>query len=133
MKVRAIDEGHDWKFGFNQSDYKEFSEAVKQNVLTAILTVRGDWFLALEVGIDWVNYLGRSSNLQLLEADLKSSVLNVDGVLRIDNISIELEREKRKATTAGSDNIISNPKALLQGFILTQCQNRTAIQIPCHP
>ena len=32
MKVRAIDEGHDWKFGFNQSDYKEFSEAVKQNV-----------------------------------------------------------------------------------------------------
>lgn len=98
MKVRAIDEGHDWKFGFNQSDHKEFSEAVKQNVLTAILTVRGDWFLALEVGIDWVNYLGRSSNLQLLEADLKSSVLNVDGVLRIDNISIELEREKRKAT-----------------------------------
>ena len=98
MKVRAIDGGHDWKFGFNQSDYKEFSEAVKQNVLTAILTVRGDWFLALEVGIDWVNYLGRSSNLQLLEADLKSSVLNVDGVLRIDNISIELEREKRKGT-----------------------------------
>ena len=47
MKVRAIDEGHDWKFGFNQSDYKEFSEAVKQNVLTAILMVRGDWFLAL--------------------------------------------------------------------------------------
>ena len=32
--------------------------------------------------------------------------------------------EKRKATTAGSDNIISNPKALLQGFILTQCQDR---------
>ena len=25
----------------------------------------------------------------------------------------------KKATTAGSDNIFSNPKALLQGFILT--------------
>ena len=32
--------------------------------------------------------------------------------------------EKRKATTAGSDNIISNPKALLQGFILTPCESR---------
>ena len=98
MKVRAIDEGHDWKFGFNQSDYKEFSEAMKQNVLTAILTVRGDWFLALEVGIDWVNYLGRSSNLQLLEADLKSSVLNGEGVLKIDTISIEKKKKKRKGT-----------------------------------
>lgn len=98
MKVRAIDESHDWKFGHNESDYKEFSEAVKQNVLTAILEVRGDWFLALESGIDWINYLGRSRNLALLEADLKTAVLTVDGVFRIDNISINLNREKRKAT-----------------------------------
>ena len=98
MRVRAIDTSHDWTFGNNMTDYKGNSEAIKQCVLTAVLSVRGDWFLALEVGIDWVNYLGRSSNLQLFEADLKSSVLNVDGVLRIDNISIELEREKRKAT-----------------------------------
>lgn len=98
MKVRSIDESHDWNFGFNQSDYKEFSNAIKQNVLTAVLEVRGDWFLSLESGVDWINYLGRSSNLQLLEADLKSAVLGVDGVLRIDNMSINIDRESRKAT-----------------------------------
>lgn len=98
MKVRGIDESHDWKFGFNESDYREFSEAVKQNVLTAILEVRGDWFLALESGVDWVNYLGRSRNLALLEADLKSAVLGIDGVFRIDNMSIDLNRERREAT-----------------------------------
>lgn len=98
MKVRAIDESHDWKFGNNQSDYKEFSEAIKQNVLTSVLEVRGDWFLALESGVDWINYLGRSSNLQLLESDLKSAVLNVDGVLMLDDISISLDRGNRKAT-----------------------------------
>lgn len=98
MKVRAIDESHDWKFGNNQSDYKDGSDAIKQNILTSVLSVRGDWFLALNDGVDWVNYLGRSSNLQLLESDLKSAILGVDGVLSIDNISIDLAREKRKAT-----------------------------------
>ena len=45
---------------------------------------------------NWVAPLG--PNVNGFEADLKSSVLNVDGVLRIDNISIELDREKRKGT-----------------------------------
>lgn len=98
MRVRALDSSHDWSFGGNTSDYLENSEAIKQCVLTAVLSVRNDWFLALEHGIDWVNYLGRSSNQGMLEDDLKTAILKVDGVYEINHISLSLEREKRHAT-----------------------------------
>lgn len=98
MKVRKITEAHDWTFGHNQSDFVENRLAIKQEVLTAVLSVRGDWFLALGFGVDWVNYLGRSSNLNALENDLKRSVLAVNGVTKINSLSLDLQREKRKAT-----------------------------------
>jgi hypothetical protein len=97
MRVRAIDDSHDWTFGNNMTDYKGSSEAIKQCVLTAVLSVRGDWFLALEHGIDWFNYLGRSTNMALFESDLKSAILKVDGVYKITNIVPELNREQRHA------------------------------------
>ena len=98
MKVRKIDESHDWTFGHNQSDFVENSLAIKQSVLTAVLSVRGDWFLNLDHGVDWVNYLGRASNLNALENDLKRNVLAVNGVTRINDLNLDLQRESRKAT-----------------------------------
>ena len=75
--------------------------------------MRGDWFLALDSGVDWVNYLGRSSNLVLLESDVKSSVLNVNGVYRITQMDIDLNREKRKATISIEYIDIYNVKNLV--------------------
>lgn len=97
MRVRKIDTSHDWCFGQSEADYLGESDAIKQCILTKILEVRGDWFLGLEKGIDWINYLGRSTNLALLEDDLKRAILSVDGVYRIDNILIDLNRQERKA------------------------------------
>lgn len=98
MKVSAIDENHDWTFGGNLSDYLDESAAIKQCVLTAILAVKTNWFLGLDDGVDWFGYFGRTSNLGLLENDLKSNILAVTGVYKIDNIDLNLDREKRHAT-----------------------------------
>lgn len=117
MRVRKLDSSHDWTFGNNMSDYLESSEAIKQCVLTAILEVRNDWFLALENGVDWINYLGRSANLALLESDIKSAVLKVDGVYLITNMSIDLQREKRHATITIEYTDIYSNKLVVQANV----------------
>lgn len=110
MRTRVLDNSHDWTFGQNQSDYLSYSDAIKQSVLCAVLSVRNDWFLNLKHGIDWVNYLGRSVNLGLLENDLKGSIIAVEGVYQIANIDINLDREKRKATISIEYTDIYNRK-----------------------
>ena len=117
MKVRAIDQSHDWTFGNNQSDYLDASAAIKQRVLTSVLSVRNDWFLNLAHGIDWINYMGRAANLALLEEDLKSAILKVDGVYRINNIVIDLQREKRKATISIEYTDIYNRKLVVNADV----------------
>ena len=97
MKVSSIDENHDWNFGGNLSDYLDRSAAIKQCVLTAVLAVKTNWFLGLDDGVDWFGYFGRTSNLSFLENDLKSNILAVTGVYRIDNVSLNLNREDRHA------------------------------------
>ncbi|MED6004879.1 MULTISPECIES: hypothetical protein [Enterobacteriaceae] len=110
MIVRALDSSHDWTFGNNSTDYLQKSAAIKQCVITAVLSVRNDWFLALEHGVNWMDYLGRSTNMDMLEDDLKSAILAVDGVYLITNMSIDLDRQKRHATISIQYTDIFNNK-----------------------
>lgn len=110
MRNRILDESHDWTFGKSQSDYVVASDAIKQGVLCAILSVRNDWFLNLGYGVDWVSYLGRTVNLASLETDLKRAILNVDGVYQVVNVDIGLERDKRHATITVEYTDIYNRK-----------------------
>lgn len=98
MIVRKLNQNHDWTFGKSNSEYLIESNAIKQCVLTAVLAVRNDWFLSMGDGVDWVNYLSRSTNMALFENDLKSNILAVDGVYSILSIVPVLDRNKRKAT-----------------------------------
>lgn len=120
MRTRTLDTSHDWTFGKNQSDYLQGSDAIKQSVLTAILSVRNDWFLNLNHGIDWVNYINKSSNLALLESDLKGSIIAVEGVYQITNIEINLQREQRKATISVEYTDIYNKQLAVQTNVRDQ-------------
>lgn len=120
MRTRILDESHDWTFGKSQSDHVSGSDAIKQGVLCAVLSVRNDWFLNLGYGIDWVNYLGRTANLASLETDLKRAILNVDGVYQITNIDINLAREKRHATITIEYTDIYNRKLSVRANVRDQ-------------
>lgn len=85
MKVRAIDKDHDWLIG-----HKTQSEAIAQNVKTAILCLYNDWFLDPQSGIKWFNYLAKNPNLNALKSDIKSVVLGISGVVSLNSLEISL-------------------------------------------
>lgn len=59
MKVRRLDDNHDWTFGSGRADYATQSEAISQSVLTGLLSLRNDWFLNPDHGLRWIDYLKR--------------------------------------------------------------------------
>ena len=58
MKVRALNDKHDWVFGKGLQGYKQNREAVKQRIKTHLLSFYYDCFFDLEFGIDWKNFWG---------------------------------------------------------------------------
>lgn len=89
MKVRALDENHDWTLG-----HKTKSNAIAQNVKTEILSLYNDWFLDYENGIRWFNYLKKNPNIPSLKKELKRQVLKVDGVKSLEKLDLVMDERK---------------------------------------
>lgn len=96
MRVRKVDKNHDWVFGRGLSDYAAGSEAIYQSVKMILLSVKNDWFLDLEHGIDWFDYWRKNPNMLKMEMDIKSHILSVDGVVKIDKYEVSLDENTRK-------------------------------------
>ncbi|OWO79302.1 hypothetical protein B5C26_21230 [Photorhabdus luminescens] len=98
MRVRRLDNNHDWTFGNSRSDYATKSEAIAQSVQTRLLSLRNDWFLNPDHGVGWFNYLRKNPNLMTMESELKSTVLNTSGVHEITHFDIKINVDSRKST-----------------------------------
>ncbi|QDH85508.1 hypothetical protein [Proteus phage vB_PmiP_RS51pmB] len=94
MRVRKLDANHDWMFGRGQSDYHTASDAVAQRVKTTLLSITNDWFLDESHGIPWFDFWVKNPPLMRMEIDIKSAILNIDGVERIDSFDLQIT-EKR--------------------------------------
>lgn len=100
MKVRRLDANHDWTFGGGLRNYARDSEAIAQNVRTALLSLYSDWFMDLEHGVRWFRYLTKNPDLQAMETELKNTVLNVDGVSQLTGFEIDLDPDTRQGTVS---------------------------------
>lgn len=100
MRMRRLDENHDWTFGSGRSDYATESEAISQSVKTRLLSLHSDWFLNRDHGVKWFDYLKKNPNLVNIESELKKTVLNTDGVTEITGFSIALDPDTRKITVS---------------------------------
>ena len=98
MKVRRLDEKHDWTFGNGLRSYARDSKSVAQNVKTALLSLYSDWFLDSEHGVRWFNYLRKNPDISAMEGELKSAILNVDGVVKLMEFEISLDVNTRLCT-----------------------------------
>lgn len=98
MKVRRLDDNHDWTFGSGRADYATQSEAIGQSVLTRLLSLRNDWFLNPEHGVRWFDYLRKNPNMIAMESEIKSTVLNTQGVEKITEFDITLNADTRAMT-----------------------------------
>lgn len=96
MRVRQLDNNHDWTFGRGKANYLTKSEAIKQCVETKLLAFKNDWVLNRNDGIDWFSYLVKNPDLNSLKSEIKTEVFNVDGVVEISLLNVELDNTTRK-------------------------------------
>ena len=102
MRVRSIDSNNDWIFGAGLRSYVRDSPAIAQNVRTALQSLAGDWFLDDGHGVRWFRYLRKNPDVRAMETELKTKVLNIDGVVRLTDFGIDLDVDTRACTISVS-------------------------------
>lgn len=65
-------------------------DEIKQHVIVALNTFFGDWILDFEKGIDYA-YGFRHD--EFLEYDIKNQLSGIDGVLSVDDLNMEYDKE----------------------------------------
>ena len=94
MKVRAIDDKHDWIFGKGLQNYKQNREAVKQRIKTHILSWYYDCFFDLEFGIDWKNLLGSRKKEKEIVISCRKQILLIDEITSCENINFNIDENR---------------------------------------
>lgn len=109
MSTRAIDlKSWDWNFGKGLQDYKTEKEEIEQNILTSIKSWRNNCFFDLDAGIDWYNILGSFEEKNYLKKELSKILITIDGVVKINNIDININNDRSIQVYINLDTIYSN-------------------------
>lgn len=98
MKVRAIDVNNDWTFGKGLQNYKITSEAINQDIKTAIQEWVGNCFFANNNGVDWKNRLEKGQQKRL-GSEIKSLISKRFGVVEIIQVSSTLTTNRALTIT----------------------------------
>lgn len=98
MEFRQLTDAGDWTFGSGLNNYASDDDAIGLNIRTRILSWVGDCFFDAGAGIDWVNRLGSRNQQELLELDLRTLILQTEGVTAINNISVVVTGRDFSAT-----------------------------------
>jgi len=97
MIVSGLDINDDWRFGRGKASYLRNSKAIAQNVKTRLRSFTDDWFLNVDVGVPWVTLLGSRKNEDRILRAIERTVLQTEGVLRLDKLNITLIDKNRRA------------------------------------
>ena len=98
MQVSGLDKDLDWRFGKGRAVYKRDSAAIAQSVLTRLRSFRGDWYLNVTFGINWIELLGNLGTENRLLRAVESTVLQTDGVISIQRLGIIRRNANRGVT-----------------------------------
>lgn len=94
MRVRALDEAHDWTFGAGKSNYLFNNAAIVQNINTRLSSFTGNCFFDLAAGLDWLNLLGYKDQASLNLA-ISAMILKTEGVTGLRQIETNLDPRTR--------------------------------------
>jgi len=86
-RFRNLDTNGDWQYGSGQNDYVKDAEAVKLDVKTRLQEWLGDCFFNQDAGIDYINRLGNKDQETLLEQDIRTIILQTEGVASLNEFS----------------------------------------------
>lgn len=112
MRVRRLVSG-DMTLGQGHQNVATGDEAVVQKVRSRLRVVRGEWFLDTSVGIPYwptagntgATFADRPAPLSLVEAEIKTCILDTVGVASLDSFSVSLDRNTRALTVNASGTL----------------------------
>ena len=88
MQVSGLDKNLDWRFGKGRAVYKTNAKAIEQNVQTRLRSFRGDWYLDVDAGVNWIELLGNPGTEKRIIRAVESTVLQTEGVISIQELKI---------------------------------------------
>lgn len=75
----------------------QFTDDLLQNAKTAILWILGEWRLGPEFGLPWFDdILVKSPDLDLIQAEIRDALLDIEGVQDADVELLEFDSRNRK-------------------------------------
>lgn len=83
MRVRALDENWDFKFGKSKQDYASESLATAYDVKQKILCWYNDCFFDMQYGIDYKNLLGSKGGKETLDNSVKKILMVQPDIVEI--------------------------------------------------
>ena len=96
MIIRTVTQNNDWTFGKGKNNYKTNLAALEQNIKTRLLFWKNDCFYDFDSGVDYNNFLDRSTK-NFLDSDVKRQVLQTEGVIKINIFNSTIESRNYEA------------------------------------
>ena len=107
MKIRALSSTGDFTFGSGNANYATEERAIAQNIASRVRSWKNDCFFDFEAGIDWLNRLDKGQKDNLVN-DIKILLIQTEGVVKINSVSVNENRDTRALTmTYNVDTIYS--------------------------
>ena len=84
-------------------------DSVPQHVKQRILTILGEWFLDLSIGLPWFDeILGKGTELTLVEALLKQTITDTPGVRELVSFRVEASQTSERTALVSFTITLSN-------------------------
>ena len=97
MRVRALDQNGDYRFGAGSSNFLVNSpQAVLQCVVTALKLFQGTWFLDTTAGMPWNTKVLGFNTQSLQDASIQNVIRGVQGVTGIASYSSSFNKTTRE-------------------------------------
>lgn len=114
MIIRALDKLNDFTFGQGKSNYLKDQNAVIENIDTRLLSFLNDCFFNRTAGIDWFRLLGSTNTQAEIELSCRAIILQSYGVLKINSISMSVNKSLRIENLIYNVNTIFSTNSIIQ-------------------
>ena len=96
----------DWCFGKGKQCYLTGNDAIAKNIETRLKTVYSEWFADQTAGVPWFTILGQK-NTGIVLVTLRTAILQSYGVIRITDLSYQVDSARAITVTYSVDTIFS--------------------------
>ena len=89
ISFRALDNNNDWMWGQGTGSYQTANAAIALDIKTALLSWVGNCWFSPNDFVDWQSRLDKNQ-FTALEAELSTVISGRQGVLSVNNISVNM-------------------------------------------